>query len=198
MLDAIKHGLGNLLNGAGRDARQPFWYYVLFLYALTIAISMAVSMPLMIESMVVGVRQGMDMANAHDPAAVEAATEAAMLTSMAESMKTAMWVSVGLSVILLFGLAASLVRRLHDSDLSGWWALIPGALQAVTIALAPQQIDQLDEMLKAQMTDPMAGFAGMGSPGTLAGWAAILAVIILGVRKSTPGPNRFGEAPFTA
>jgi uncharacterized membrane protein YhaH (DUF805 family) len=28
------------------------------------------------------------------------------------------------------------------------------------------------------------------------GWIGILIVVALGVRKSTPGPNRYGEAPF--
>ena len=30
MLAAIKHNLANLFNFTGRDARQTFWYYVLF------------------------------------------------------------------------------------------------------------------------------------------------------------------------
>ena len=31
MLGAIKYNLANLTNFSGRDARQTFWYYVLFL-----------------------------------------------------------------------------------------------------------------------------------------------------------------------
>ena len=41
MLDAIKHGLGNIINFTGRDARQPFWYYVLFAYIATTMFSMS-------------------------------------------------------------------------------------------------------------------------------------------------------------
>ena len=46
MLKAIKHGLGNLLNFGGRDARQAFWYYVLFVYLVMTAISMIVIVPM--------------------------------------------------------------------------------------------------------------------------------------------------------
>jgi hypothetical protein len=56
-------------------------------------------------------------------------------------------------------------------------------------------------MSRIQPGDPTAGYRAMqGSAGatSLLGWAAILVVVVLGVRKSTPGPNRFGEAPFVA
>lgn len=49
MLDAIRHGLSNLLAFAGRDARQAFWYYVLFVYIVTTAISMCISLPVVLE-----------------------------------------------------------------------------------------------------------------------------------------------------
>jgi hypothetical protein len=37
MLGAIKYNLSHLLDFSGRDARQTFWYYVLFLVMLDIA-----------------------------------------------------------------------------------------------------------------------------------------------------------------
>ena len=45
MLDAIKHGLANLFNVSGRDARQAFWFYVLFIYIVIIALGVRKSTP---------------------------------------------------------------------------------------------------------------------------------------------------------
>lgn len=201
MLKAIKHGLGNLANVRGRDARQAFWYYVLFIYIVTLALSMAVSVPLTIQAVMTGVQQGIASAR-YDPATAQAMTEAAILDSMSGLMAATVWVGFASGLILLLGLAASLVRRLHDSGLSGYWAAIPGVLQAVNLAVIPSQFAKMDEMMTNAMTgNPFAGFGmyqGALGLGAVAGWGAIIAVIVMGVRKSTEGPNRYGEAPFTA
>lgn len=201
MLAAIKHGLGNLFNFQGRDARQAFWYYVLFIYLITMGISMAISIPMSIQAVFTGIQQGIAHAGSGDPAAAEAAAQAAIVASIGDFMPALVWTSFAASAILLVGLAASLVRRLHDSDLSAYWALLPGALQAVSLSFIPMQLGKLEEVMARQFTDPLATFGmfqGYTGIGAVAGWCAIIAVIVLAVRKSSPGPNRFGEAPFTA
>jgi uncharacterized membrane protein YhaH (DUF805 family) len=201
MLSAVKHGLGNLTHFGGRDARQVFWYYVLFLYLITIAIGMAISIPMSVEAMVSGVQQGIANAENPDSAAGEAAVQAAIASSMRGYMPIVVWTGFATAAILLVGLAASLVRRLHDAGISGYWALLPLGLQAINLALIPAQLGKLDEMLAAQLTDPMASlkvYDGVVGLGALAGWSAIIVVIVLGTRKSTTGPNRYGEAPFIA
>jgi len=202
MLAAIKHGLINLFNFQGRDARQAFWFYVLFVYLITMAISMAVSMPMTMQTMMIGVQQGMANARNPDQAASEATMHAAIAASIGKFMPLLLWAGIASATILLVGLAASFVRRLHDSNLSGWWALIPGALQAFNLAILPGQFSNVEKMMNASMSgDPTASFVAMQgsfSAGAVAGWAAIIAVIIFGVRKSTDGANRYGDAPFTA
>ncbi len=121
MLDAIKHGLGNLLNGNGRDARQAFWYYVLFIYLVTTALSMVFVLPMMMQSMVAGVQQGIAQGQGQDPEAAKAAVQVAMMGSMSEMMPKMIWMSVAVGVVMLLSLAAAFVRRLHDSGLSGHW-----------------------------------------------------------------------------
>lgn len=201
MLAAIKHGLGNLTNFHGRDARQAFWYYVLFVYLITMVIGMMVSIPMTTEAMMTGVQQGIANAGNPDKAASDAAAQAAIVASMRGYMPVLVWSSFATAAILLIGLAASLVRRLHDSGLSGTWALIPLGLQAINLAFIPTQLGRLEEMLAAQFTDPFAAFKvydGLLGLGAVAGWIAIVLVIVFGVRKSTEGPNPYGEAPFTA
>ena len=141
MLDAIKHGLGGLLNFEGRDARQAFWYYVLIVYILATAISMVVVLPISLQSMMAGVRQGIEASRGQDPAVAQAAVQASMMASMGKMVPAMMWVGVASGVIMLAGLGAAIVRRLHDSDLSGKWALIPAACQLISIVTVPSTDD---------------------------------------------------------
>lgn len=201
MLAAIRHGLGNLANVHGRDARQAFWYYVLFVYLITLALGMAVSIPMTTEAMMTGVQQGIAHAGNPDKAASDAAAQAAIVDSMRGYMPILVWSSFATAAILLLGLAASLVRRLHDSGLSGYWALLPLGLQAINLAFIPSQLGRLEEMLAAQFTDPLAAFRiydGALGLGAVAGWIAVGLVIAFGVRKSCEGPNPYGQAPFIA
>jgi uncharacterized membrane protein YhaH (DUF805 family) len=202
MLKAIKHGLGNLLNFEGRDARQAFWYYVLFLYIVTLAISMVVTVPMMIQGFMTGIREGINAGQSGDPVAAQAATQAAIANSMSGMISTSLWLGTVTGLLMLAGLAAAFVRRLHDSGLSGLWALLPAAIQLGNLVLAPMMIRQMmDGLTHMTPGDATAGLRAMqGSFGTasLLGWAAVIAVIVLGVRKSTPGANRYGEAPFVA
>lgn len=202
MLKAIKHGLGNLLNGEGRDARQAFWYYVLFVYVVLTGISFVVLSPLMLRAVFAGIQQGIVAGQSGDPLTGPSAADAAVIGSMDEMMAITVWVGVGTGVVMILLLAAALVRRLHDSGLSGYWALLPGIIYLTNLILMPDLMrGMMESMTQIAPRDPMASVAAMQTSFTLAsllGWLAIIVVIVLGVRKSTPGPNRFGEAPFTA
>ena len=204
MLDAIKHGLSHVITFDGRDARQAFWYYVLFLYLVTMALSMVFVMPLMFQSMMTVVQQGIaqGQAQGQDPAAAQAAVQAAMMNSMSDLMPQIVWMGVITGIGMLLMLAAAFVRRLHDSGLSGLWALVPAACQAVSMATMPSQLAQMQRaMQSADLNNPAAGMLmmrGSMGAGQLLAWVAIGVVVALGVRKPTPGPNRFGEAPFIA
>lgn len=189
MLDSIKHCLRNLFNFTGRDARQTFWYYVLFVYIVTTVVSMLAMIPALVDM----------FANIMNVAAAGGSPELAQQT-IASSM-TGLFGSVGWMSMVVGGsfialLAASLVRRLHDSDMSGWWALAPAGLQAYGIVQMPAQMAAMAAVMAdpAAMNDPTAMYRAQGTAG-LIGWAAIGLVIWFGVRKSSPGPNQYGDAP---
>jgi len=98
--------------------------------------------------------------------------------------------------LLLPSLAVS-VRRLHDSNLAGWWLLAPvacgflgGILLAVGLVAALADATNTDQ--KAHMTGAAVAFVIIGFVVLLA--SAILGIVLM-VRSSTPGPNRFGPHP---
>ncbi len=189
MLEAIKHGLRNLFKFTGRDARQTFWYYVLFVYIVTTVVSMLAMIPAMVDM----------FTNIMDVAAAGGSPELAQQTiasSMSGLFGLVGWMSMVVGGALIALLAASLVRRLHDSDMPGWWALAPAALQVYGIVQMPAQMAAMAAAMAdpAAMNDPTAMYRAQGTAG-LIGWAAIGLVIWFGVRKSSPGPNQYGDAP---
>lgn len=191
MLGAIKYGLRNLLNFSGRDARQTFWYFVLAVYIVFTVLSMAAMLPYMANVFTGAFRLGQSGAS-------EAEINAAMIDQMGEMMQSIGWMGLvsGIGMILL--LAASFVRRLHDSGLSGWWAAVPGAIYAFSISQMPANMDAMSEVLASSaISSAQNPFAMMQSQGSTAllGWIPLLIVIALGVRKSSEGPNQFGAEP---
>src|SRR5688500_6326199 len=51
MLDAIKYHFRHLTDFSGRDARQTFWYWMLFLFLINMAVSIAATVPMMVDMM---------------------------------------------------------------------------------------------------------------------------------------------------
>lgn len=190
MLGAIKHGLGNLFNFSGRDARQTFWYYVLFIYLSLTAVTMLAMIPMFATMMSCGVA-------AAKSGASNEAVNAMMLGEVRGMFGSMIWISIASGLAMTVLLAASLVRRLHDSNLSGWWAVAPAAIQGFALAMMPRQIAMMEDLMRsidpAKMNNPEAMMQMQGTG--LIGWAAIGLVIWFGVRKSSEGANRFGDAP---
>lgn len=196
MLGAIKYNLTHLLDFGGRDARQTFWYYVLFLVVLNFAVGMIVSIPLMIGAVGTAIEAAQ--------AGVDPQEAQALVTArMADAMGGTLWLSLVTNLAMALLVLAAFVRRLHDSDKSGWWALLPLAGLAVSTAVSIQVMGAMQEMMRDMMIvggDPVKvqaiverqqEFAAYG----LIGWIAPAVVIGFGVLRSTEGPNRFGDEP---
>ncbi len=147
----------------------------------------------MIPAMVEMFGNIVDAAKAGGSQEVAQQTVANSMTSMFGSVG---WVSMAVGAGFIVLLGASVVRRLHDSDMSGWWALLPGAIQALSIAQMPAQMAAITAAISnpAAMNDSTAMYRAQG-PASLLGWVAIGLVIWFGVRKSSPGANSYGDAP---
>lgn len=92
------------------------------------------------------------------------------------------WAEVGVfgilfSLALLLPGLTVLVRRLHDTGRTGWWALLPFALAPLGLAAGSA-----------------FGEAGIAAAGFVAVAIWIVAIVVL-ARPGTPGPNRFGDNP---
>ena len=195
MLEAIKYNLAHLVDFSGREDRPTFWWYVLFLVILDIVLGIIVSGP-----MVVG---GVSSAfSAAQSGASDAEVQARVLQQMAPHMVTMMWVSGGIKLLMTALVAAAFVRRLHDSNSSGWWAALAVGAQVVTLAIALSMVGNIEGTMAAIAssgdTSPAVLQQVEISRLSLLGWIAPLLVLVFGVLKSSPGPNRYGEAPQTS
>ena len=192
MLAAIRYNLAHLTHFTGRDARQTFWYYVLFLVVIQIGVGIIASIPMYIE-MIGG---AVDAAKAGVP---EDRMMASMMAQVAGGIRTQMLIGAGVSVITALLFVAAFVRRLHDGGFPSWIAAVPVIVVLASNALNLATLDtMLAAMRKALATGDPAQIQALQSdmaPYSLLGWIGYLVVIGFGVLKSQPGPNRYGDAP---
>lgn len=192
MLTAIKYNLAHLTDFHGRDARQTFWFYVLFLVIVQFAISMALSIPLsgaMMGDAFVAAKQG----------ATSADIQARMFDRMSGMMKASMWLSVVLALITSALLAASFTRRLHDSGKTGWIALATFLIQFIALMLTITSIEDAVRMVTmAQSGDIMAlqAMQKKFAVQSLLGWVPTAVVVVFGAWPSTKGENRYAPQPL--
>ena len=152
---------------SGRSRRMEFWMWQVFKFAVVIAFMLLMT-----------VLGGAALISANgDPGAMMAAGGIVMILYL---------------VLLLFGLAiiipdiAVSVRRLHDTNRTGWWILAPVAPYIVVFLAAGVAVSSPD----------MAGAA------SVIGFAALIATLGLAVTllvfyflEGTRGPNRYGPDP---
>ena len=114
---------------------------------------------------------------------------------------TALWV-VAMFVVMRAGIVSTILlslilpvmavnlavcaRRLHDQDKSGWWLLILWAAPLALLRLTRWLIHQPGEGGRTALATSLAALG-------LELWA----LVEIGFRSGTPGPNRFGPQPIS-
>jgi uncharacterized membrane protein YhaH (DUF805 family) len=95
-----------------------------------------------------------------------------------------------LSLIVMLGLLvpniAVSVRRLHDTNRSGWWILLPIVPYALAIVLAGPAI----------MTGSVGAGIGIAALLMFVGFICGIVVLVFMCLAGTPGDNRFGPSPY--
>lgn len=116
-----------------------------------------------------------------------------MLGSLLIQILARAWSVLALLGIVYLGLVipviATGVRRLHDTDRSGWWLLAPFVPYALGFAM---MIPAMRSNLEALT------FASFGPAMVLVMIGFVLAIVVLvfTILPGTRGPNRFGPDPY--
>ena len=152
---------------SGRSRRMEYWMFQLFLFLVYIA--------LMVLMMVVG-GGGMMMAGGDPSAAMAAGGAVLVIGGLYMIFALAMFIP---------SLAVS-VRRLHDTNRSGWWILAP--LSGYVIMLAGAA------MAAASPDNP-----GLGGVLAMIGMVAVIGLgitlLVFMFLEGTRGPNKYGPDP---
>lgn len=191
MLSAIKYNLAHLADFNGRQARYPFWMYVLFLVIVHVIVSLLLTVP-----MAAGVAG--DVVTAARDGAGEAEVQAQIFGRMEQSLRMSMWVSAALSLVSILLLTAAFARRLHDSNKPTWIALLAAAVQIVALVLTISTLDEVVAMMQLAQSGDLAQVQAMQQKlmlQGLLGYIPLILLVVFGAWPSTPGDNRYGPQP---
>ncbi|MDB5672265.1 MAG: hypothetical protein JWO25_3224 [Alphaproteobacteria bacterium] len=150
---------------SGRSRRTEYWMFVLFQFLIGIA-----------YSLLLGLVGGAALFGG-DPGALVAAGGAVMIL-------TAIYALVCLALII--PAIAVAIRRLHDTNRTGWWVLAP---------LAPYCLSFIGAAMAASSPGSPGAGAMLALVGGLLALAMAVALIVFLLLDGTRGPNRFGADP---
>jgi uncharacterized membrane protein YhaH (DUF805 family) len=203
-MNLFSRHLTGLIDFRGRENRQPFWLWILIIYAFQMIVGMILMIPIMINLF----QRIMPMAQ-RDPHAFDNNPQV-MMQSMAPMMQQIMSMSAVMALVLIALVAAAVVRRLHDSDRSGWWSVPVFAIQIVSplvmAAVFPRYFAAMGAMgsfgpgRPPNFADPAFQSAmrtmNLVSLVNLLGFVLLVTLIVFLALPGTVGPNRFGDDPL--
>lgn len=200
-MNLLTRHLTGLIDFQSRENRQPFWLWILIVYIVQFAVMLIAMVPIMTSWF-----DQMMPAMQADPHRFDNDPQA-MMQLMVPMMQNVMTMAV-VSATLFFVLsAAAVVRRLHDSNRSGWWSFPYYAMQVVSpvfmLSFFPRYFTMMASLQpgsQPDMTNPalqqaMQSMALMSLVNLLA-FAVLVMMIVLLVLPGTVGPNRFGDDPL--
>ncbi|WP_420470392.1 DUF805 domain-containing protein [Brevundimonas sp. FT23042] len=197
MANPIIRGFSKLLQFSGRDTRGEFWPYagvvialVMVLGAMAGAVVMARVMadmqPYIVESQT---RAPMAPAVPVEPSEVVRVEIVELASPPPMPDFTPFFLIQAVNMVLTVGLlAAAVSRRLHDTDRSAYWGLLPvpflfGGIVGMLNLMAPVMGGSV----------PNFGLFGLLFLNNIAYLAALVTLIVLLAQPSSPRANRHGE-----
>jgi len=203
-MNLLTRHLTGIADFQGRENRQPFWLWILIVYIVQFVVMAIAMIPLMTSWF-----DQMMPAMQHDPHRFDNDPQA-MVQLMMPMMQNMITMTVVSAVLFFVLTAAAVVRRLHDSDRSGWWSAPYYAMQIVSpifmASFFPHYFAMMASMTKAKPGSPpdianpafqqaMQSMTLMSLVNILS-FAILVMMIVFLVLPGTVGPNRFGDDPL--
>ena len=158
---------------SGRSRRKEYWMWVLFVVITTLVL-------MFLDSML-GLGGRATSTSTYGPSGVGygANMHGGVLTSL-------------FSLAILIPAIAVAVRRLHDTNRSGWWILLPIIPYCAAFLFGGAAMMGAASGSSAGM---MAG-AGLAGIFLLIGFVCAIVLLVFMCLPSTPGENRYGPNPY--
>ncbi len=185
---------GGLLKFSGREARKPFWLWAAFNMGLQFAATFAVILPIMFDMF-----QGIErFAEAHPDQVTRTYGPGNYSVQVhgyhPELIPDFSAMFMGLGAMLLVNillLAAAIVRRLHDCNRTGTWAILPLPFLATGFVMMPRMFAGIS----SSRGEPDISQFFMLFFNNLIYLATLGVLIVLCAQPGTSGENRFGPPP---
>jgi uncharacterized membrane protein YhaH (DUF805 family) len=196
VLSAVKLGLVGVFQFNGRSSRTDFWIYAIFIFLIALGF-WSVVMSMEISRASAEVQQ---YANAH-PGEVTVTYGPRGVSYRFNGSAPGVGPDFGylltsISAITLVSLAliaAAVARRLHDTDRTGLWILLPLPFLFGGLWLMASFIGEFDSG-----AEPKIGVFALGFVNNLVYMATAAFVGFLLLRSGSAGVNRFGEREIEA
>jgi uncharacterized membrane protein YhaH (DUF805 family) len=151
---------------SGRSRRKEFWFWVLAVIIVSVVL-------MLIDSALgLGGRSALDSSNGPGSIYYSAGLHGGVLTGL-------------FSLAILIPNIAVAVRRLHDTNRTGWWILLPALPYLLGFILA---------LAGAFSMNPLLAVIGGGL--VFIGFICAIVVIVWYCLPGTKGPNTYGEDPL--
>jgi uncharacterized membrane protein YhaH (DUF805 family) len=174
----IRHHLANLAAFDGRERRGHYWPW-----AALVSVLMAAGIAAVVAQYLATMNARTERFAATIRRTGELPPDALPFGPPPEAMHMLMLIGIVVAVATLLLIAAT-VRRLHDRDASGIWAMLPLPPLLFMAWAMPTLFTQFPPVIGLYFALVAANFVHTG---------AMIALIVLLARRSTPGPNRYGD-----
>lgn len=186
--------LRSLARFSGREARQPFWLWVLTVVAATMIAWMGYFVVLIrrIEQFAAANPDQVTRTVGPGSYSVEIKGSHPEIGSLFSSSALVLAAIAGVAIVLL---AAAVARRLHDSGRSGWWGVPTPVLLITGLLVMSRAFIVMSATPGAAGADgPPVDFAWFGAMMlcNLMYLASLVMLIVLCCQPSQPGANHFG------
>jgi uncharacterized membrane protein YhaH (DUF805 family) len=163
----------------GRSRRMEYWMF--FLFTILVNIGFAILLLL-----VGGGAAAFGAVDQDNPAGILALGGAVGVIYI---------INILFSLAILIPSIAVGVRRLHDTNRTGWWLLMPVVPYLLGIVLVVAGLAALGGGVGGGVSGGFGTFAILGGVMVLAALAAGIALLVFLLLPGTTGPNRFGPDP---
>lgn len=194
MLRFFGYHFRGLLDFSGRESRKPFWLWVAFCLSTQMVLLIACMMPMMVKAFMqierFAAQHPEQVTRTYGPGSYSVEVHGyhpALFPDMSGFMVAN---SIGASLVVVL-LAASVCRRLHDSNRTGAWGLLPLPFLMTALLLFPSLMPGATRGVAPDMGLFFASVAN-----NFVYLAAIGVLVFKLVQPGTHGENRFGLAPL--
>lgn len=186
--ESFRHNLVRLADFSGRESRGLFWPYAIALFLGLMALSYIALIPALFDMLqrtarFVEENPGRPIV---EPGPVDVTIQP-LPPELMPDMTGFLRFSIAINLLFALLIAAAAVRRLHDRDRRGMWALLP--LPFWTFAWLFTWWLGPDYMFRAE---PDLWKVQVLMLDNLFAWASLIWLVVLLAGEGTAGPNRYG------